>query len=155
MLSRMGVVEFELERTIDAPIDDVFARLADIDGHNEWMPSKGSILRSTKQTSSGAPSVGTTFVDDTAYGTTPGEIVGFEPPHRLVYHWWDKTGSGKLKIEGWPEYRLESADGGTTRVRHLAKLQTYGIYRFATPVLRRIALKERTCILDALETSFS
>ena len=40
----MGIIEFEIERTITAPIQDVFARLADIDGHNQWMPKKGSIL---------------------------------------------------------------------------------------------------------------
>ncbi len=41
----MGSIEFELERTVKAPIHDVFARLSDINGHNEWMPKKGSIFR--------------------------------------------------------------------------------------------------------------
>ena len=53
------VIEFELERTVHAPIEQVFARLTDIDGHNEWMPRKGSILKHTEQTSPGEPSVGT------------------------------------------------------------------------------------------------
>jgi hypothetical protein len=34
---RMRPIEFEIERTVRAPIDDVFARLIDIDGHNTWM----------------------------------------------------------------------------------------------------------------------
>ena len=42
ILITMGVVEFDLERTIKAPIQAVFARLADINGHNELMPRKGS-----------------------------------------------------------------------------------------------------------------
>ena len=33
----MKPIEFELERTIRAPIDQVFARLVDIEGHNDWM----------------------------------------------------------------------------------------------------------------------
>src|SRR5215203_6138759 len=65
MLSPMGVIEFECERTIKAPVEEVFARLADINGHNDWMPQKGSILRHTRQTSPGEPAVGTTFLDDT------------------------------------------------------------------------------------------
>ena len=51
MLSRMKPIEFELERTIRAPIDQVFARLVDIEGHNDWMADTGSMLERTRQTS--------------------------------------------------------------------------------------------------------
>jgi uncharacterized protein YndB with AHSA1/START domain len=154
ILMTMGVIEFELERTIKAPIDAVFARLADINGHNEWMPRKGSILRHTQQTSPGEPTLGTTFLDETVYGPTPGEIVEFDAPHTLVYHWWDRSGSGKIKTEGWPGYSLQSADDNSTVVRHHAKMHTYGIYRLVTPVFRRIAVKERTATVDGLKASF-
>jgi len=150
----VGVIEFEIERTIKAPIEQVFARLADIEGHNDWMPKKGSILRRTQQTSPGPPALGTTFLDETRYGPTPGEITEFHAPHTLVHHWWDRSRSGRLKAEGWPGYSLESADDGTTRVRHHARMHTYGAYRVATPIFRRIALRERTATVDALKASF-
>jgi len=150
----MGVIEFELERTINAPIEAVFARLADINGHNAWMPTKGSILRRTQQTSPGEPTQGTTFLDETAYGPTPGEILELQAPHTLVYHWWDRSRSGKLKAEGWPAYSLQRAGDDTTLVRHHAKMHTYRLYRLATPVFRRIAVKERTATVDALKASF-
>ncbi len=150
----MGVIEFELTRTVRAGIQDVFARLSDINGHNEWMPEQGSMLRRTRQTSPGAPALGTTYLDETSYGPTPGEIAEFEPPHTLVYHWWDKSKAGRLKLEGWPAYRLEAKDDGTTLVRHTARMHTYGLYRLATPVLRRIAKKERAATLEALAASF-
>ena len=150
----MGVIDFEIERRIKRPVGEVFARLSDIDGHNEWMPKNGSILRHTRQTSPGEPTLGTTFLDETTYGPTPGEIVEFDPPHSLVYHWWDRTKSGKLKVEGWPGYSLENGDDGTTIVRHHAEMHTHGIYRLATPIFRRIALKERTATVDALKASF-
>jgi uncharacterized protein YndB with AHSA1/START domain len=150
----MGVIEFELERTIEAPIEAVFSRLADIDGYNVWMPKKGSILRQTQQTSPGEPTEGTTFVDKTAYGPAPGEIVELRAPHTLVYHWWDRSKSGKLNAEGWPGYSLQSADDNMTLVRHHAKMHTYRLYRLATPVFRRIAVKERTATVDALKASF-
>jgi len=154
ILSPMGVIEFEVERTIKAPIEDVFARLVDINGHNDWMPKKGSILRHTQQTSPGEPTLGTTFLDETTYGPTPGEIVELHAPHTLVYHWWDRSTSGRLQTEGWPGYSLESAADNTTLVRHHAKMHTYRLYRLATPLLRRIAVKERTTTVDALKASF-
>jgi uncharacterized protein YndB with AHSA1/START domain len=154
ILRTMGVVDFELERHISAPIHDVFARLSDIEGHNEWMPKKGSILRHTQQTSPGPPSLGTTFIDETSFGPTPGEIVEFDAPNRLTYHWWDSFKSGRVKAEGWPSYSLEAADDDATLVRHHATMRTYGIYRLATPVLRRIAVRERTATVDALKASF-
>ena len=95
------LVEFELERVVHAPVEQVFARLADIQGYNEWMPAKGSILKRTQLTSPGEPGLGTTFVDETKYGPTPGEIVEFEPPRTVVFHWWEKTKRGRLTVEGW------------------------------------------------------
>jgi uncharacterized protein YndB with AHSA1/START domain len=150
----MGVIEFEVTRIVHADISDVFARLADINGHNDWMPKTGSMLRRTRQTSPGPPALGTTYRDETAFGPTPGEIVEFQPPHTLVYHWWDKSKAGKLKLEGWPAYRLETSDGDSTLVHHKAKLHTHGVYRLATGVLRRIGRKERTVTLEALAASF-
>jgi uncharacterized protein YndB with AHSA1/START domain len=154
ILRAVGLIEFELERKIQAPIADVFARLADIDGHNEWMPKKGSILRHTQQTSAGEPALGTTFLDETTYGPTPGEIVEFGAPHTLVFHWWDSSKSGKVKAEGWPGYSLEAGEDGTTTVRHHAKMHTYGAYRLATPIFRMLAVRERTTTIDALKASF-
>jgi uncharacterized protein YndB with AHSA1/START domain len=150
----MGVVDFEIERRINATVDDVFARLSDIGGYNDWMPKKGSILRHTKQTSPGPPAMGTTFVDETRFGPTPGETVEFNPPHRLTYHWWDSFKSGRVKAEGWPSYSLEATDDGKTILRHHATMHTHGIYRLATPVLRLVAVRERTAIVDALKASF-
>ena len=150
----MGVIEFELTRTVHAPIEDVFARLADIEGYNRWMPEKDSMLRRTRQTSPGPPGVGTTFLDETSSGPAPGEIAEFEPPRTIVFHWWDRSNSGKMRLEGWPGYALQSGEGDTTVVRHHARLQTYGMYRLATPVLRRLAMKERSVTLAALTASF-
>jgi uncharacterized protein YndB with AHSA1/START domain len=150
----MEPIEFELERMISAPIDQVFARLVDIDGHNAWMAGTGSMLKHTRQTSPGEPAVGTTFVDETSQGAMPGEIAELEAPHTLVFHWWEKSKSGKLKFEGWPSYHLQPSGDGETLVRHRARLVPYGVWRLTTPILRRLAIKERTTTLDALKASF-
>ena len=154
MLDRMKPIEFELERTIRAPIDQVFARLVDIEGHNDWMADTGSMLKHTRQTSPGEPAVGTTFVDETSQGTMPGEIVEMTAPHTIVYHWWEKSKSGKLKFEGWPSYHLQPSSDSETLVRHCGKLVSYGVWRLGTPIWRRFAVKERTITVDSLKASF-
>ncbi|KGN37594.1 SRPBCC family protein [Knoellia subterranea] len=149
----MGVVEFELARVVHAPVADVFARLADIDGYDAWMPKRGSIRRHSEQTTSGPPRLGTTYLDRTLAGPTPGEISEFEPPTRLVFHWWTTQG-GKVVAEGWPAYRLEAKGDHTTLVHHHARLETRGIYRPVTPLLRWMAVRERTTTVEALQASF-
>lgn len=153
MLSAMGTAEFALQRTVPAPVDEVFARLADIEGHNDWMPGKRSIHKRSRLTSSGPVGVGTTYADETLFGTAAGEVLEHDPPRRLVYHW-RQTMLGRVTAEGWLGYTLEPASGGGTEVRHDARLQTHGLYRAATPMLRRIALRERTTTVDALVASF-
>ncbi|GAA2117176.1 SRPBCC family protein [Nocardioides bigeumensis] len=150
----MRPIEFELQRTIRAPIEEVFARLIDIEGYNDWMAGSGSMLNSTRQTSPGEPTVGTTFVDETSQGEMPGEIAELERPHTIVFHWWEESKPGKLKFEGWPSYHLEPSGDAETLVRHGGKLMPYGVWRLARPILRRLALKERTTTLDALKASF-
>lgn len=149
----MKSIEFVIERTIAAPIDQVFSRLVDIDGYDEWMPSKGTILKRTRQTSPGEVGLGTTFLDETTYGPTPGEIVELDAPREVVFHWWDKSRAGKLRTEGWPGYSLQTT-GTQTLVRHHAKLNLYGAYRLAAPLFRRLAVRERTVTLEALKASF-
>jgi len=150
----MKAIEFELERTIPATIDQVFARLVDIEGHNDWMSGTGSMLKRTRLTSAGEPAAGTTFVDETSQGDMPGEIAELEAPHTIVFHWWEESKSGRLKFEGWPSYHLQPVGSSETLVRHRARLVPYGVWRLATPILRRFALKERTITIDALKASF-
>jgi uncharacterized protein YndB with AHSA1/START domain len=150
----MEPIEFEIQRSIRAPIEQVFARLVDIDGYDGWMAGTGSMLRHTRQTSPGEPTVGTTFVDETIQGEMPGEIAALETPHTVVFHWWQRSRSGRLTFEGWPSYHLESAGDNETLVRHRAKLVSYGLWRLGRPVWRRFAVKERTITVDALKASF-
>ena len=153
ILSHMTTIQFELERTIQAPIDQVFARLIDINGYNEWMDRK-SLLKQTRQTSPGEPAVGTTYEDDTKQGSLPGEFAEFEAPYKVVFHWWEKSKNGKVTFEGWPGFSLQSSGEDETLVRHHATLNIYGAYRLAKPVFRRLAVRERTLTIEALKKSF-
>ena len=132
----------------------MFARLADIEGYNDWMPRKGSIFRTTEQTSPGEPRLGTTYVDRSAAGTTPGELGAFERPTRLVDHRWEPGRGGRVNAEGWPGYELEAASEGRTLVSHGARVEVNGIHSLVTPAYRWLAKRERATVLAALEASF-
>lgn len=118
------------------------------------MAGTGSMLKRTRQTTPGPPGVGTTFVDETRQGTVHGEIAELEPPHVVVFHWWDRSRSGRLRFEGWPSYRLERSGDDATVVRHRGTLQAYGVWRLGRPLWRRFAIKERSITVDALRASF-
>lgn len=150
----MTTIEFVLERTIAAPIEEVFARIVDIDGYNDWMPEKGTMLKHTRQTSPGEPTVGTTYEEDTTQGPSPGEIAELEAPHKVVFHWWDRSKRGRLKSEGWPGYSLQPAGEDSTLVHHHAKLTMYGMTRLMKPIYRLYAVRERTATINALKASF-
>ena len=154
ILTHMTTIQFELERTIQAPIDQVFARLIDINGYNEWMDKKKSMLKQTRQTSPGEPGLGTTYEDDTKQGSMPGEIAELEAPFKVVFHWWEKSKRGKLSFEGWPGFSLRAVGETETLVRHHATLNIYGAYRLAKPIFSRMAVRERTITLEALKKSF-
>jgi uncharacterized protein YndB with AHSA1/START domain len=112
------------------------------------------MLRHTRKTSPGPPRVGTTYVEETRQGAAAGEIVELEAPRTLVFHWWERSRSGRLRIEGWPGYHLEPAGEDETVVRHRATLVPYGVLRLGTPVWRRLAIKERSITVNALKASF-
>lgn len=84
----------------------------------------------------------------------PGEIVEMEAPRTVVFHWWEKSTSGRLTFEGWPRYHLEPSGDDETLVRHRGRLVSHGVWRLGTPLWRRFAIKERTITVDALKASF-
>src|SRR3974390_1572375 len=72
-------VRYETRATIDRPISDVFARLADVDGYGTWMRRTG-LFRRSGRTSDGPLGMGTAYFDATRMGTFRGEVTDYEPP---------------------------------------------------------------------------
>ena len=77
-------VRYETRTTIDRPISDVFARLADLDGYRTWMRRTG-LFRRSGQTSDGPLGPGTAYFDATRMGAFRGEVTDYEPPSRIGF----------------------------------------------------------------------
>ena len=143
-------VRYEMRTTIDRPISDVFARLADLDGYRTWMRRTG-LFRRAGQTSGGPVGLGTAYFDATRMGTFRGEVTGYEPPARIGFRetlrWF-----GSDLMEARPEYILE-ADGDKTIVRHVAEGELFGMMRLMKPVAALLARSERARTVESLRRS--
>jgi len=143
-------VRYEGHTTIDQPIGEVFARLADLDGYGRWMHRTG-LFRRSGQSSDGPPGPGTAYFDDTRMGTFRGHITDFEPPARIGFRetlrWF-----GSDLMEARPEYLLE-ADRDRTIVHHIAEGELFGLMRLMKPVAALLARSERTRTVESLRRS--
>lgn len=147
---RTTTVRYEAHTTIDRPIGDVFARLADLDGYGKWMHRTG-LFRRSGQTSDGPPGSGTTYVDSTRMGTFRGQITDYQQPSRIGFRetlrWF-----GSDLMQARPEYFLE-ADRDSTIVHHVAEGDLSGLMRLMKPVAALLARSERTRTVESLRRS--
>ena len=143
-------VRYEACTTIDRPIGDVVARLADVNGYGTWMRRTGMFRRSG-QTSDGPLGPGTTYLDATRMGTFRGQITDYQPASRIGFRetlrWF-----GSDLMEARPEYFLET-DGDRTIVHHIAEGELFGLMRLMKPVAALLARSERTRTVEALRRS--
>ncbi len=140
----------ELQRDIDAPVEDVFARLIDVPGYSSWLPKK-SASRSCGLTSDGPVDVGTTYVDHTVLGPMVGEVLELQRPTRVVFRQ-RLSRLGRVVFEALQTNMLEAIEGGT-RVHHRFDGKLFGPARLLRPFGPRMSGKERRIVLDALKAS--
>jgi uncharacterized protein YndB with AHSA1/START domain len=143
-------VRYEAHTTIDRPIGDVFARLADLDGYGTWMRRTG-LFRRAGQTSEGPLGQGTAYFDATRMGTFRGRVTDYQPPSRIGFRetlrW-----LGSDLMEARPEYLLE-ADHDRTIVHHIAEGELFGLMRLMKPVAALMARSERRRTVESLRRS--
>ena len=144
------IVRYKTRTTIDRPISDVFARLADLDGYRTWMRRTG-LFRRSGQTSDSPLGLGTAYFDATRMGTFRGEVTDYEPPTRIGFRetlrWF-----GSDLMEARPVYILE-ADRDKTIVVHIAEGELFGMMRLMKPVAALLASSERARTVESLRRS--
>jgi uncharacterized protein YndB with AHSA1/START domain len=143
-------IRYQTRTTINRPIGDVFARLADLDGYRRWMRRTG-LFRRSAQTSDGPVGPGTAYADATRMGTFRGEVTDYEPPARIGFRetlrWF-----GSDLMEARPAYTLQ-ADRDTTIVHHVAEGELFGIMRLMKPAAALLARSERARTVQSLKRS--
>ena len=143
-------VRYETRTTIDRPIGDVFARLADLDGYGTWMHRTG-LFRRCGRSSAGPGGRGAAYFDATRIGTFHGEITDHRPPARIAFRETLRLLGSDL-MEARPEYFLE-ADGDRTIVHHVAEGELFGPMRLMKPVAALLARSERARTVESLRRS--
>jgi uncharacterized protein YndB with AHSA1/START domain len=145
-----STVRYESRTTIDRPIGDVFARLADLAGYETWMHRTG-LFRRCGQTSDGPLGEGTAYFDASRMGIFQGEVTDFQPPTRIGFRetlrWF-----GSDLMEARPEYFLE-ANQEMTIVHHVAEGDLFGWMRLMKPVAALLARSERARTVASLRRS--
>ena len=143
-------VRYEAQTTIDRPIGEVFARLADLDGYGTWMHRTGMFRRAGK-TSHGPLGPATEYVDATRMGTFRGQITDYQEPSQIAFRetlrWF-----GADLMEARPSYRLE-ADRDSTIVHHVAEGELFGLMRLMKPLAALLARSERSRTIKSLRRS--
>ena len=145
-----STVRYESRTTIDRPIGDVFARLADLAGYGTWMHRTG-LFRRCGQTADGPLGKGTAYFDASRMGTFQGEVTDFQPPSRIGFRetlrWF-----GSAVMEARPEYFLET-DQERTIVHHVAEGELFGWMRLMKPLAALLARRERARTVESLRRS--
>lgn len=148
--TRSTSVRYETRITIERPIEDVFARLADIDGYRGWMRRTGLFRRSGK-TSDAPLGPGSAYFDATRMGTFRGQVTDYQPPSRIAFRESLRLFGSDL-MEARPEYLLE-ADQDRTILHHVAEGELFGLMRLMKPVAALLAKSERARTVKSLRRS--
>ena len=109
------MIELAFERTIPASPTEVFARLADLVGYEDWL-SNDSTSSGCTLMSAGTIGRGSTYLDMTKMGTMVGEITEHDPPALLEFRQ-RLTRFGIPVFEATQTNELSACDGGTL-LRH-------------------------------------
>jgi uncharacterized protein YndB with AHSA1/START domain len=124
-------VQIESEITIDRPVAEVFAYVAQA----ERLPDYVTDFAWVKQTSDGEPALGTEYSYRMQRGGTEGTFAWteFHTPSRLAWHGPPaKAGLGSMEPSGW--WELSEAEGGT-RVKLVMAPKPGGLFKLLAPLM--------------------
>ena len=145
------MIELAFERTIPASPAEVFARLADLVGYEDWL-SDDSTSSGCTLTSAGTIGRGSTYLDRTKMGTMVGEITEHDPPELLEFRQ-RLTRFGIAVFEATQTNELSACNDGTL-LRHRFKATMFGPFRLTERAAVKQTIAERERVLGALHRSF-
>ena len=115
---------------VSTPLDEVFTFISNFENESQWADE---VVR-TERTSEGPTGVGSTFADHVRFMgrsmKTTYEIVGYEPNSTITV----KTSSGPVPFTA--PYSFDAVDG-PPRLSLAANIEPRGLFKLATPMIRR------------------
>ena len=112
--------------TVDRPIGDVFALLADLTTHPTWSPD---VVSASQITEIGPVGLGARFrIKIKGAGESEMEITVYDEPTRVEFRGSDKMGEARHLFSLTPE-------GDRTRVDQVLEMRLKGPWRLLTPVM--------------------
>ncbi len=147
-------MRFELEATVRAAPETVFATLADLGGYGDWLPPSGE-YHGTTEVTPGSVAAGTSYVEHSPTGTRRGEITEYAPVTRLAFRQTMALAPAVLgEIDIAIRYRLRPDHGGTG-VTRMVWVGVPARTRVLRPLIRRRFRAESRRTLDALAARFA
>ena len=136
-------------RTVNRPLEEVFAYAADFSNSAEWDPG----VDSAKAVEPGPVMVGSLYSLEGNFGpsTLPMqyEVVEYEPPHRVVL-----KGRGE-KFDALDTMEFTESSDGSTRISYTAEITLLGPLRFLGPLMNwpldRMGKKALDGLLETLD----
>ena len=124
------MIQLDKSVLIERPVEDVFSFISNFENESEWCEE---VVR-TQKTSDGPIGVGSTFTDHVEFlGRTMKssyEILAYDLNKTVSI----KTSSGPVPFVA--TYSFNDADG-VTKLAILAKAEPRGLFKLATPIIRR------------------
>jgi len=126
----VGGFSFEMDTTIDAPIEKVWDYLVH---HDEW---RRPFIESVAELSDTGPGVGARYENRAKLGPIKqkviNEITEFQPPHRLG---WRQVNDDALVVTNRGDYTLEKVGDSATRFVLSVESTTNGVMSIMAPLM--------------------
>ncbi|CAN5788266.1 SRPBCC family protein [soil metagenome] len=136
-------------RTVNRPLDEVFAYAADFSNSAEWDPG----VDTAKAVEPGPVRVGSLYSLEGNFGPSSlpmqYEVIEYEPPRRIVL-----TGQGE-KFDALDTMEFTTSSDGSTTISYTAEITLFGPLRFLGPLMNgpldRMGKKALDGLAEALE----
>jgi uncharacterized protein YndB with AHSA1/START domain len=143
------MIEISCEAEIHSTADQIFDLIADLRGHDRWLPHSSS-FKGTAEISENPVTLGTTYREREPMGVRNGEVTELERPTRITFHQPMTMRAGLGTMDIVLTYMLDPRNGSTW-VKRVAAISLPWQMKLIRPFVVRTFRKEGGRTLQALK----